>query len=127
MFKKFLPIGSVVLLKEGKKKIMICGRLQVSADTNRIYDYCGCLYPEGILKHDELILFQHDSIERVYFIGFQDQEGLEFDEYVTRKVEEKMEVMADGFAAEENYISKEDIAKVLKFQKNPSDASWMEE
>ena len=90
MFKKFLPIGSVGLLKEGKKKIMICGRLQVSADTNRIYDYCGCLYPEGILKHDELILFQHDSIERVYFIGFQDQEGLEFDEYVTRKVEEKM-------------------------------------
>ena len=29
-------------------------------------------------------------------------------------------------AAEENYISKEDIAKVLKFQKNPSDPSWME-
>ena len=29
-------------------------------------------------------------------------------------------------AAEENYISKEDISKVLKFQKNPSDPSWME-
>ena len=29
-------------------------------------------------------------------------------------------------AAEENYISKEDIAKVLKFQKNPNDTSWME-
>ena len=29
-------------------------------------------------------------------------------------------------AAEENYISKEDIAKVLKFQKNPNDPSWME-
>lgn len=29
-------------------------------------------------------------------------------------------------AAEENYISNEDIKKVLKFQKNPSDASWME-
>lgn len=28
-------------------------------------------------------------------------------------------------AAEENYISNEDIKKVLKFQKNPSDASWM--
>ena len=25
-----------------------------------------------------------------------------------------------------NYISKEDIAKVLKFQKNPNDPSWME-
>ena len=29
-------------------------------------------------------------------------------------------------AAEENYISEADIAKVLKFQANPSDPSWME-
>ena len=29
-------------------------------------------------------------------------------------------------AAEENYISEADLSKVLKFQKNPSDASWME-
>ena len=30
-------------------------------------------------------------------------------------------------AAEENYISQNDIAKILKFQSNPSDPSWMEE
>ena len=30
-------------------------------------------------------------------------------------------------AAEENYISKDDIKKVLKFQSNPSDPSWMNE
>ena len=29
-------------------------------------------------------------------------------------------------AAMENYISKEDINKILKFQKNPNDPSWME-
>ena len=29
-------------------------------------------------------------------------------------------------AAKENYISESDIKKVLKFQKNPSDPSWME-
>ena len=29
-------------------------------------------------------------------------------------------------AADENYISEADINKVLKFQKNPSDPSWME-
>lgn len=29
-------------------------------------------------------------------------------------------------AADEKYISEDDIAKVLKFQKNPSDPSWME-
>lgn len=30
-----------------------------------------------------------------------------------------------SIAAEENYISKEDISKLLKFQKNPSDPGWM--
>ena len=30
-------------------------------------------------------------------------------------------------AASENYISKEDIKKLIKFQSNPSDPSWMEE
>ena len=29
-------------------------------------------------------------------------------------------------AVSENYISKDDIEKILKFQKNPSDPSWME-
>ena len=29
-------------------------------------------------------------------------------------------------AKEENYISESDLTKVLKFQKNPSDASWVE-
>ena len=29
-------------------------------------------------------------------------------------------------AVEENYIASEDLEKVLKFQKNPSDPSWMD-
>ena len=29
-------------------------------------------------------------------------------------------------AADENYIAQEDLAKVLKFQQNPSDPSWMD-
>lgn len=29
-------------------------------------------------------------------------------------------------AAEENYISKDDLTKVLKFQKNPNDPKWMD-
>ena len=36
--KDLLPIGSVVTLKEGKKKLMIIGRLQENMDTNKVYD-----------------------------------------------------------------------------------------
>lgn len=46
--KDLLPIGSVVTLKEGTKKLMIIGRLQQNVNTQKIYDYAGCLWPEGI-------------------------------------------------------------------------------
>ena len=50
MFKELLPIGSVVLLKGGIKKIMVTGIKPVSKDddgTEQEYDYIGVIYPEG--------------------------------------------------------------------------------
>ena len=44
-FKKYLPIGSVVLLKNANKRLMIYGRLQKAEDSDSVRDYIGCLYP----------------------------------------------------------------------------------
>lgn len=41
--KDLLPIGSVVTLKEGTKRLMIIGRLQQNVRTKKVYDYAGCL------------------------------------------------------------------------------------
>ena len=71
-----LPIGSVVLLKEAKKRVMIYGR-KVRTDEKR-YDYLGCLYPEGALDSKHVILFDHEQIQMIFFIGFQDLEELTF-------------------------------------------------
>lgn len=76
--KKFLPIGSVVLLKNSKKRIMIVGVKQKQVGTDKVWDYSACLYPEGILDPDKLYMFDTEQIERVYFIGLQDGEGLMF-------------------------------------------------
>ena len=76
--KKYLPIGSVVLLKDSKKRIMIVGVKQKQVDSEKVWDYSACLYPEGILNPDKLFLFDSEQIERLYFIGFQDGEGLAF-------------------------------------------------
>lgn len=76
--KKYLPIGSVVLLKDSQKRIMIVGLKQKQVNTDKIWDYCACLYPEGILDPEKLYLFDNEKIERIYFVGFQDSEGLEF-------------------------------------------------
>lgn len=37
--KDLLPIGSVVTLKEGTKRLMIIGRLQQNVRTKKVYDY----------------------------------------------------------------------------------------
>ena len=73
-----LPIGSVVLLKDGTKRLMIVGLKQKQANDAKIWDYSGCLYPEGILDPDHLFLFDHEQIQTLFFIGFQDGEGMQF-------------------------------------------------
>ena len=74
MKKTYLPLGSVVLLKGGKKRIMIYGRKQGDIKTHIEYDYVGCLYPEGMINANATFLFNHDDIERIFFLGLQDAE-----------------------------------------------------
>lgn len=78
MYKNLLPIGSVVLLKGGDKRIMICGRIQAKEGENTIYDYSACYYPEGIVDPTSMFFFNRDAIDTVYFVGFQDKEELNF-------------------------------------------------
>lgn len=91
MLNDFLPIGSIVLLKGAKKRLMICGRIQAEAGTNKIFDYSGCLYPEGIININEMYLFQQEDIERIYFIGMQDEEEFAFRDYIKEQIEKKVQ------------------------------------
>lgn len=79
--KKFLPIGTVVLLKGGKKELMIMSycvfptgkAYDKNGKTNvngMMFDYGGCFYPEGMIKSDQLFVFNHDQIDRVCFKGY---------------------------------------------------------
>ena len=38
MKKKFYPLGSIVRLKNGTKRIMICGRLQMRETDQKVFD-----------------------------------------------------------------------------------------
>lgn len=75
---EFLPIGSVVLLEGGNKRIMICGRIQAQAGSDIIYDYSDCYYPEGIVDPKSMFFFNRDAIETVYFRGYEDQDELDY-------------------------------------------------
>lgn len=79
MNEKYLPIGTVVLLKGGTKKVMISGFCAVTEEQKgKIYDYSGCMYPEGFLSSNQTCLFDHSQIEKVYFIGYRDEEEVTF-------------------------------------------------
>ena len=91
--KKYLPLGSVVVLNGGSKKLMIIGRCQICEDVT--YDYSACLFPEGYLNKDSLYVFNNEDIETLYYVGMQDEEEFRFrsalieaEEEAQKKVEE---------------------------------------
>lgn len=71
--KNYLPLGSVVYLKEGNKKLIIISRgLVMKRDNGHIFfDYGGVPYPEGLMD-DKVAYFQHESITKIVFEGFRD-------------------------------------------------------
>ena len=69
-----LPIGSIVYLKDGTRKIMILNRgAFIDNDGEKvIFDYSGCIYPVGL--DAEQILY------KVLFKGYSDNEEERYQE-----------------------------------------------
>ncbi|MGN1146652.1 MAG: DUF4176 domain-containing protein [Acetatifactor sp.] len=89
---ELLPIGSVVLLKDSTKKVMVAGVCQRGANApEKIWDYVGVVYPEGYLSADKMFLFDNQQIAQVYALGYQDAEQLAFKEKATAALEKLRE------------------------------------
>lgn len=88
MDNSFLPIGSVVMLKGGKKRVMVTGFCTMANDSDdAVYDYSGCLYPEGLLDSNEICLFNNDQIDEVFFRGFVDEEEEAFKKELSKTID----------------------------------------
>jgi len=87
---KYLPIGSVVILDEGNKKLMIFGIIQSDQgdENGQEFDYIGVPYPEGNMGQDYQYLFYHRDIREVVARGYEDEEREVFikrlDEYLKK-------------------------------------------
>ena len=73
-----LPLGSIVVLTNGEKKLMIYGRCQLAAESKDEFDYIACLWPEGNLDLEHTYLFNHSDIDTVSHRGYSDYEDLTF-------------------------------------------------
>lgn len=81
-----LPIGSVVVLKGGKKTLMIFGRKQISSINNKLWDYLACFYPEGNVGPEYCFLFNEEDIDEVVFTGYSDDANKEFERQLINSV-----------------------------------------
>lgn len=91
--KKYLPVGSVVLLNNGKKPVVIMGYKMVSSNqhvyknkeivaNNSVYDYSGVVYPEGMISSDVFCMFNHENINKVLFEGYVTDESNKWSEFL---------------------------------------------
>ena len=74
-----LPIGSVLMLKNSTHRVMITGYAQRKLnEPEKVFDYAGCAFPEGVIGPDKTFLFNHDQIETLHALGYVDGESQMF-------------------------------------------------
>ena len=73
--RKFVPIGTICSIKSKNKKIMITGFYSVEyVGKIKMFDYCGCDYPEGLLSSNRNHSFNHEDIVSIETIGYRSEE-----------------------------------------------------
>lgn len=83
MLAGLLPIGSVVTLKDVELKVMVVGYMPKDLDNpEREHEYSGLFYPLGFRSVDQFVQFDMDQIIGIDYIGYQDREQMEFEEYI---------------------------------------------
>lgn len=91
---KYLPIGTIVLLNNGNKKIMIYGRKQIHAQSGIMFDYVACFYPEGNIDEKYTFLFNNEDIREVVFRGYEDEDEVEFNDKL-KKIDRELKRVKD--------------------------------
>ena len=92
IMEEYLPIGTIVILKDSNQKIMITGYF--SSENNKLfYEYRGVSYPEGILELNKGFLFNHKSIKKVVFLGMIDEEYKEYSKKIMNLSKKYTDIM----------------------------------
>lgn len=80
--KDLLPIGSVIVMKEGEQPLMIFGIKQVESGglfkKEKEYDYVCVPYPQGNMGPGSTFFANHEDIDRILFRGFEDEDRDKF-------------------------------------------------
>lgn len=67
---KLLPVGSVVLLNNAEKPLMIIGIFPVNGGER--HDYLAVMHPEGFISEKYVFMFDQKDIAEIKYIGYMD-------------------------------------------------------
>lgn len=84
----YLPIGSVVVMKEENIPLMIQGYAFTSGEGEHVYDYCGSIFPSGFESMENSFCFDQDEIAKVLFTGYIGENSEEFLSFMDEKMKE---------------------------------------
>ena len=82
----WLPVGSVVTLKNAEKPVMVAGFMARDAATGDTWDYLGYPYPEG-RRNGQDLFFNRDQIAAVGQVGFLNAEGCAHQAFIATSAE----------------------------------------
>ena len=83
----WLPVGSMVRLKDGERPVMVAGYMAIGGSDGRIWDYVGYPYPVGRMDSRDYF-FDKESVEEIYLVGYLDQLGRQFQAFLEEQDEE---------------------------------------
>ena len=86
---RYLPLGSIILIKGNVKKLMIVARgvLAGQDSDKKLYDYGAVLYPEGLID-ERLIFFNNSDIYNVVSEGYSDSDDEIMNENIKNWIKE---------------------------------------
>jgi len=94
MKNNILPIGSIVSLYKNNTKLMIVGYLQKTNEDDKVWDYSACVYPNGFVSPNRMVVFDSIQIERIYYVGYTNLENIEFLKELEKKIgKEEVEIL----------------------------------
>lgn len=86
--KSLLPLGTVVSLKGVEHRVMILGYARFKeGDNSHVYDYIGCNFPEGFVGADKTMIFDHETIQSLYYLGYNNADSTQFIQKVVDTIE----------------------------------------
>ena len=87
---KYLPIGTIVFIKDDIVMHMIVGYLSKDKEGN-LYDYISIPFPFGLIAVNTIFYFNHNDIEKIIFNGYKN-----IQHYKTDKTLKKLKNIVEG-------------------------------